>query len=56
MDVQVLAHRELEHTRTEQSVLKTCARDKSNPFVVRLHYSFHDDDSEYSCSLLVARG
>ncbi|GEM06784.1 hypothetical protein Rt10032_c02g0801 [Rhodotorula toruloides] len=43
----VLAHRELEHTRTEQSVLKTCARDKSNPFVVRLHYSFHDEDTLY---------
>ncbi|GAA6017945.1 hypothetical protein JCM11491_001229 [Sporobolomyces phaffii] len=43
----VLAHRELDHTRTEQSVLKTCARDKSNPFVVRLHYSFHDQDTLY---------
>ncbi|GAA5995495.1 hypothetical protein JCM5350_006013 [Sporobolomyces pararoseus] len=43
----VLAHRELVHTRTEQSVLKTCARDKSNPFVVRLHYSFHDQDTLY---------
>ncbi|GAA5823767.1 hypothetical protein JCM10212_000878 [Sporobolomyces blumeae] len=43
----VLAHRELDHTRTEQSVLKTCARDNSNPFVVRLHYSFHDQDTLY---------
>ncbi|GAA6038913.1 hypothetical protein JCM8097_000571 [Rhodosporidiobolus ruineniae] len=43
----VLAHRELLHTRTEQSVLKTCARDQSNPFVVRLHYSFHDADTLY---------
>ncbi|GAA5938253.1 AGC family serine/threonine-protein kinase [Sporobolomyces koalae] len=43
----VLAHRELEHTRTEQSVLKTCGRDKSNPFVVQLHYSFHDRDTLY---------
>ncbi|GAA5936346.1 hypothetical protein JCM1841_003122 [Sporobolomyces salmonicolor] len=43
----VLAHRELQHTKTEQSVLKTCARDKSNPFVVRMHYSFHDHDTLY---------
>ncbi|GAA5909695.1 AGC family serine/threonine-protein kinase [Sporobolomyces salmoneus] len=43
----VLAHRELVHTRTEQSVLKTCARDKSNPFIVKLHYSFHDHDTLY---------
>ncbi|GAA6002207.1 hypothetical protein JCM10207_003125 [Rhodosporidiobolus poonsookiae] len=43
----VLAHRELQHTRTEQTVLKTCARDKSNPFVVKLHYSFHDADTLY---------
>ncbi|GAA5855541.1 hypothetical protein JCM8547_007881 [Rhodosporidiobolus lusitaniae] len=43
----VLAHRELLHTRTEQTVLKRCARDKLNPFVVRLHYSFHDADTLY---------
>ncbi|GAA5976170.1 hypothetical protein JCM10908_005405 [Rhodotorula pacifica] len=43
----VLAHRELAHTRTEQSVLKACARDGLNPFVVRLHYSFHDEDTLY---------
>ncbi|BGP14604.1 hypothetical protein JCM10213_001951 [Rhodosporidiobolus nylandii] len=43
----VLAHRELLHTRTEQRVLKTCARDQLNPFVVKLHYSFHDKDTLY---------
>lgn len=37
----VLAHRELLHTLTEQSVLKTMAEQESNPFVVKLHYSFH---------------
>jgi serine/threonine protein kinase len=42
---QVLAHRELAHTKTEQTVLKSCSRDHSNPFVVKLHYSFHDKDS-----------
>ncbi|GAA6004743.1 uncharacterized protein JCM10292_002499 [Rhodotorula paludigena] len=43
----VLAHRELTHTRTEQAVLKTCAKDQSNPFVVKLHYSFRDQDTLY---------
>lgn len=43
----VLAHRELAHTRTEQSVLKACARDAPNPFIVRLHYSFHDKETLY---------
>ncbi|BGP46733.1 hypothetical protein JCM10450v2_002581 [Rhodotorula kratochvilovae] len=43
----VLAHRELAHTRTEQAILKKCAKDKSNPFVVKLHYSFHDHDTLY---------
>lgn len=44
---QVLAHRELEHTRTEQGVLKRCSRDSSNPFVVKLFYSFHDRTTLY---------
>ncbi|GAA5863793.1 hypothetical protein JCM3774_001160 [Rhodotorula dairenensis] len=43
----VLAHRELAHTRTEQSVLKACARDSLNPFIVKLHYSFHDKETLY---------
>lgn len=49
--LQVLAHRELAHTRTEQSVLKACARDALNPFIVKLHYSFHDEESESLFSL-----
>ncbi|GAA6055477.1 hypothetical protein JCM3770_002847 [Rhodotorula araucariae] len=43
----VLAHRELAHTRTEQAILKRFARDQSNPFVVKLHYSFHDHETLY---------
>lgn len=37
----VLAHRELQHTLTEQSVLKRVADDQSNPFIVKLWWSFH---------------
>ena len=37
----VLAHQELLHTLTEQTVLKRMTRDVLNPFVVQLHYSFH---------------
>ncbi|KAG0142186.1 hypothetical protein CROQUDRAFT_249694 [Cronartium quercuum f. sp. fusiforme G11] len=41
----VLAHRELQHTLTEQSVLKRVANEPgSNPFIVRLWWSFHDKD------------
>lgn len=51
----VLAHRELEHTLTEQRVLKKVASDRSarhhtaNPFVIQLHSSFHDADNLYLC-------
>lgn len=41
----VLAHRELQHTLTEQGVLKRVANEPgSNPFIVRLWWSFHDKD------------
>ncbi|KAI8447272.1 AGC protein kinase, partial [Phakopsora pachyrhizi] len=41
----VLAHRELQHTLTEQSVLRRVADEpESNPFIVRLWWSFHDKD------------
>ncbi|KAH8924955.1 kinase-like protein, partial [Atractiella rhizophila] len=43
----VLAHRELQHTLTEQSVLKRVAKDQSNPFVVKLYWSFHDEGHLY---------
>ncbi|EJU02535.1 hypothetical protein DACRYDRAFT_21614 [Dacryopinax primogenitus] len=40
----VLAHQELQHTLTEQAVLKrmAAAGDQANPFVVKLYWSFHD--------------
>lgn len=41
----VLSHRELQHTLTEQSVLRRVAdKPESNPFIVRLWWSFHDKD------------
>lgn len=36
----VLAHRELGHTLTEQSILKRMTAEVKNPFVVRLRWSF----------------
>lgn len=39
----VLAHQELQHTLTEQAVLKRMAREAKDPFVVKLRWSFHDD-------------
>lgn len=42
----VLAHRELQHTLTEQSVLRRVADEPgSNPFIVRLWWSFHVSSS-----------
>lgn len=41
----VLAHRELLHTLTEQSVLKRVVQEGSNPFVVRLWWSFHNKEN-----------
>lgn len=41
----VLAHQELQHTLTEQAVLKRMARENKDPFVVRLWWSFHDKDN-----------
>jgi len=41
----VLAHQELQHTLTEQAVLKRMASDSKDPFVVRLHWSFHDKEN-----------
>ncbi len=43
----VLAHQELQHTLTEQSVLKRMARDVNDPFVVKLWWSFHDKHNLY---------
>ncbi|KZT62721.1 kinase-like protein, partial [Calocera cornea HHB12733] len=43
----VLAHQELQHTLTEQAVLKrmAAAGDQANPFVVKLYWSFHDREN-----------
>ncbi|KAI0082131.1 hypothetical protein K474DRAFT_1586259 [Panus rudis PR-1116 ss-1] len=43
----VLAHQELQHTLTEQAVLKRMAADGTDPFVVRLWWSFHDKENLY---------
>jgi len=41
----VLAHQELQHTLTEQAVLKRMAAESRDPFVVRLWWSFHDKEN-----------
>ncbi|KAL1749243.1 hypothetical protein HDZ31DRAFT_27912 [Schizophyllum fasciatum] len=41
----VLAHQELQHTLTEQAVLARMAAQAKDPFVVKLHQSFHDKDN-----------
>lgn len=47
-NAQVLAHRELAHTLTEQSVLRhSSSLSTSSPFIVHLHYSFHDTSTLY---------
>ncbi|EPQ60213.1 kinase-like protein [Gloeophyllum trabeum ATCC 11539] len=43
----VLAHQELQHTLTEQAVLKRMAAEGSDPFVVKLWWSFHDKENLY---------
>lgn len=41
----VLAHQELQHTLTEQAVLKRMASESKDPFVVKLWWSFHDKEN-----------
>ncbi|KAG5653908.1 hypothetical protein H0H81_009500 [Sphagnurus paluster] len=41
----VLAHQELQHTLTEQAVLKRMAAASRDPFVVKLWWSFHDKEN-----------
>ncbi|UZJ52321.1 hypothetical protein CBS101457_001641 [Exobasidium rhododendri] len=43
----VLAHQELQHTLTEQAVLKRMAKEVMDPFVVKLWWSFHDKSNLY---------
>jgi serine/threonine protein kinase len=41
----VLAHQELQHTLTEQAVLRRMAVEGTDPFVVKLLWSFHDKEN-----------
>jgi serum/glucocorticoid-regulated kinase 2 len=41
----VLAHQELQHTLTEQAVLRRMAAEGTDPFVVKLWWSFHDKEN-----------
>ena len=41
----VLAHQELQHTLTEQAVLRRMAAEGTDPFVVKLWWSFHDREN-----------
>ncbi|KNZ76335.1 RAC family serine/threonine-protein kinase like protein [Termitomyces sp. J132] len=41
----VLAHQELQHTLTEQAVLKRMSAGSKDPFVVKLWWSFHDKEN-----------
>jgi serum/glucocorticoid-regulated kinase 2 len=41
----VLAHQELQHTLTEQAVLRRMAAEGIDPFVVKLWWSFHDKEN-----------
>lgn len=41
----VLAHQELQHTLTEQAVLKRMAAESRDPFVIKLWWSFHDKEN-----------
>jgi serum/glucocorticoid-regulated kinase 2 len=49
----VLAHQELQHTLTEQAVLKRMAAEGRDPFVVKLWWSFHDKENLF---LVMVRG
>ena len=41
----VLANQELQHTLTEQAVLRRMAAEGTDPFVVKLWWSFHDKEN-----------
>ena len=50
----VLAHQELQHTLTEQAVLKRMAAEGRDPFVVKLWWSFHDKENLFLVMVRVA--
>jgi hypothetical protein len=43
----VLAHLELQHTLTKQAVLRRMAAKGTDPFVVKLWWSFHDKENVF---------
>ena len=51
----VLAHQELQHTLTEQAVLRRMAAEGSDPFVVKLWWSFHDKENLFLVMVRVLR-
>lgn len=50
----VLAHQELQHTLTEQAVLKRMAAENTDPFVVKLWFSFHDRENLFLVMVCVS--
>src|ERR1700744_2746857 len=53
----VLAHQELQHTLTEQAVLRRMAAEGKDPFVVKLWWSFHDKENLFLvmvCSIMAS--
>ena len=41
----VLAHQDIQHTLTEQAVLRRMAADRTDPFIVKLWWSFHNEEN-----------
>lgn len=52
----VLAHQELQHTLTEQAVLKRMAAEGTDPFVVKLWWSFHDKENLFLVMVSTSSG
>lgn len=50
----VLAHQELQHTLTEQAVLRRMAGEGTDPFVVKLWWSFHDKENLFLVMVCLA--
>lgn len=50
----VLAHQELQHTLTEQAVLRRMAAEGTDPFVVKLWWSFHDKENLFLVMVRIA--
>jgi serum/glucocorticoid-regulated kinase 2 len=51
----VLAHQELQHTLTEQAVLRRMAAEGTDPFVVKLWWSFHDKENLFLVMVRLTR-